>query len=148
MTIRGFAIQGVAGLAAGVVLAGLLTRYVAPPLVLSSGKTSGLDVPRVLLDTTTCDFGKVASGAVVEAKFRLSNGGRRRLILRRTSGRCQCILPDEPDIVIEPGQQQTIRQRLDTTDGSGPLQREWNYATNDPAQPLISFVGIAEVMPP
>ena len=148
MTIRGFAIQSAVGMATGVVLAGLLTRYLAAPLIAPSGNSSCTDAPRVLVQSTTRNFGRVDSGTVTEATFHLTNGGNRRLILRRTSGRCQCIIPDEPEIVIEPGKQHAITRNIDTSNCLGPLQREWSYATNDPAQPLISLVGIADVVPP
>ena len=148
MTFRRFAIQSAVGMATGVVLASLLTRYLAAPLIPPSKNMSGTDVPRVLVQLSTRNFGRVDSGTVIEATFHLKNDGNRRLILRRTSGRCQCFIPDEPETVIEPGEQHVITRNLDTSNCSGSLQREWNYATNDPSQPLISLVGIADVVPP
>lgn len=114
--------------------------------------TSGPDIAAELANATALtertewDFGEIRSGGVAEAAFEIRNAGRRRLILRKANGDCDCVSTGEPEIVVEPGGCRTVVARLDTKKVAGPVKIGVHYQTNDPRRPRLSLFCLANVM--
>lgn len=105
-------------------------------------------VARVAIDRTECDLGQVRWGGSAQARFEVRNVGERRLILRKTNGNCDCTSAGETPAIVEPGGRQIIVATLDTRRGAGPVRTVVYYQTNDPRQPRVCFVCIADVVVP
>jgi uncharacterized protein DUF1573 len=102
--------------------------------------------PRAVVDRTTWEFGKVQPGSMLKAGFEVRNEGGQRLILRKLNGDCDCLSTTETEVLIEPGTHRTLVAELDTLKASGPMTVELNYRTNDPQQPLLKLVVVADIL--
>lgn len=102
--------------------------------------------PVVLVDRTEWDFGNVGSGNVRAAKFEIRNIGNTRLILRKTTGDCDCVAIGEAEIILEPGDRRAVVAKLDTNKSLGPVQIGLHYQTNDPRQPRLSLLCFANIV--
>src|ERR1043166_4124655 len=144
-SMRILAAQLILGVAFGLIAVNFVVYYVWPPRLLPSHENPlEQHQPRMLLDRMTWDCGKVEHGTIVEAKFLVHNRGDRRLILRKTNGSCECLTTTDTEITIEPGGSHTLQVRFDTAKGSGPLQFELHYRTNDPLQPPLTLLILAQ----
>ena len=101
--------------------------------------------PFVAVEPSAWDFGRAAPGQSLEACFRVSNHGGRRLILRRSDGSCDCLATHEAEILIEPGASRSIVAKLDNQGSAGVVCADLLLRTNDPRQPLLRLSCRAQV---
>lgn len=132
------------GLALGLAVLFVMSRTIMPPFPLSA--SSDPDSPPVAAVEPLCkDFGAVAKGSVLSAHFRIQNKGNRRLLLRRVDATCDCTSNDVGLVVVDPGSCRTVSLEFTCADRAGRQRHEATYRTNDPRQPFLSLVGMAQV---
>ena len=102
-------------------------------------------LPGLRVEPEIHELGRLAAGPRVEAVFRVTNTGARRLILQKQSNSCGCLSAD-PEINIPPGHTRRIAAALHTDRLRGPVQLEISYRTNDPHCPKLKLTLLADVV--
>ncbi|TGE18308.1 DUF1573 domain-containing protein [Hymenobacter elongatus] len=64
--------------------------------------------PRLVLDRTAHDFGKMEAGQQPTARFTVKNGGKQDLVLGMLSSACNCVGYKATPTPIKPGQSSTV----------------------------------------
>ena len=99
----------------------------------------GVSGPIAVLPETQRDFGPVAAGAVLLARFSVKNAGTRRLVLELESEGCCDEPSDRRQIVVPPGLSRVIEVRVDTNQWHGRMRQVVHYTTNDPSKPRLTL---------
>ncbi len=98
-------------------------------------KLSSVDMeaaPRVDFDSQLFDFGSIASGAVVEHEFRLTNTGKSDLFIRKVSASCGCTAVQPAKTQIRPGESTSIKVLFNAAGREGNQKKAITIITNDP----------------
>jgi hypothetical protein len=112
-----------------------------------AGKPAG--VAQVRIDESRLDLGTIAAGTTPKARFRVSNAGTRRLVLRPEGGPCCGQPADHGGVtIVPPGKSATLVVDVPTAGIQGGLQREIVYATNDPQMPRLTLTVVGRVGAP
>lgn len=93
--------------------------------------------PRLQLNTTTLDFGRItqsAEGSSREVPF--TNTGKKELIIRSLQGNCTCISAAATKSALKPGETSTIRITFQPQDRSGTQTKAVTVYSNDPQNPV------------
>lgn len=110
------------------------------------GPTSPCDAsPVAVVKATTVDLGVIQSGKIVRARFRVTNAGRRRLVVNEVGRSCDCVSGGLQNVVVLPGHSVELVPVLETHTLSGPVQLEVHYTTSDPAMPRLTLTVLADV---
>ena len=102
--------------------------------------------PRIRVEPTTFDFGKVRPGRSLRKEFRLRNLGDRPLVIERVSRSCRCTSAEVEEATLAPGQSTPLRVGLETPERSGPLEEQVLVRSNDPETPLLEIRLLATVV--
>jgi len=104
--------------------------------------------PAVTLASSRQDFGTVAQGARLQAKFLVKNAGGRRLILHeRIKDCCGGERTTPRVIVVAPGRSREVTAEVDTAPWYGQMLHVARFDTNDPQRPLLLLEVTAVVGP-
>lgn len=101
--------------------------------------------PKLTLNKTNYDFGKVEEGKVVDAKISFKNDGKGVLVINDVKTSCGCTAVLLSSKTLQPGESGNIRIELDTANREGKLTRTVTLYSNDPQQPnqvITIFVNI------
>ena len=101
--------------------------------------------PDVVAERLMWDFGDVAAGPVLTARFQVANRGARRLVLNKKSQSCECATASSPTIIIPPGGQAEVVATLGTKGLSGRFAIDVLYATSDALHPRLTFRLLADI---
>lgn len=89
------------------------------------------EAPEIVVDAREYDFGRVAAGEKVEWEVRLSNRGRKDLIIRNIKTGCGCTVAELDSRVIRPGGCGWLKVAFRTTGRSGHQRKTITLTTND-----------------
>ena len=102
--------------------------------------------PRIRVDPTTFDFGKVRPGHTLRKEFRLRNLGDERLVIERVSHSCTCTGAEIDEMSLEPGAATPLRVGLRTPRDPGPVKGSVLIRSNDQKTPLFEIQLVATVV--
>lgn len=102
--------------------------------------------PRLLLNQTSMDFGRVSQDKSVTREVTVSNLGQTPLELRSVQGNCTCVVTETDKQTIKAGQSATIRISFHPQGRKGTQQKAVTIYSNDPKDPVqrIIFTAYAE----
>jgi len=102
--------------------------------------------PRIRVEPTTFDFGKVRPGHALRREFRVRNLGDQPLVIERISRSCRCTSAETDVSTLEPGASTPLRVGLETPRKAGPVEERVVIRTNDPETPLLELRLLATVV--
>lgn len=102
--------------------------------------------PRLLLNQTSLDFGRVKQNQATTKEVTVTNLGQSALELRSIQGNCTCIKAESDKRSLKSGQSTTIKISYDPQDRKGTQQKNVTIYSNDPKDPVqrIVFTAYAE----
>jgi hypothetical protein len=100
-----------------------------------SEKNKQSALPKIQLDTTEFDFGKVSEGKIYEHTFSIKNAGSGTLEIKDIKTSCGCTAALISSKKINAGKTGTLKIELDTANRSGKLSRTVVIKSNDPVEP-------------
>ena len=110
-----------------------------PTFVLGQdGKTKPSGTPRLVMDSTEHDFGKVKEGDEPSYTFKVKNEGSTDLIIQNVSPACGCTASDFSKTVA-PGQEGKITLSVKTVGMMGKVSRYADVISNDTQQPNLKL---------
>ncbi len=92
-------------------------------------------LPKIQLDTTEFDFGKVVEGKIYEHTFSIKNSGKSMLQITDIKTSCGCTAALISSKKINAGNSGSLKVELDTTNRTGKLSRTIVISSNDPVEP-------------
>jgi len=103
------------------------------------------EAPRVQFDATEYNYGKIKAGEKVTHEFRLTNAGKKPLLIRKVKASCGCTaaMPEKSD--LKPGESTTIKVVFDSTGRAGRDSKSVTVITNDPRQPTTNLIIQGEI---
>jgi hypothetical protein len=121
----------------------LLGAFVLLAATVSAEETAG---PRIRVEPTTFDFGRVLPRRMLRKEFRLRNLGDETLVIERISRSCRCTEAVAEEHELLPGGSTPLRVELDTRDSSGSIEEQVLLSSNDPETPLLKILLRATVV--
>lgn len=103
--------------------------------------------PRIVVDKTEHDFGRVPDDRAVEHVFKVWNKGAKPLVITRVRTSCGCTAAMMESSVIDPGEHERLRVSFRPQGRQGAMRRSVNVHSNDPNTPNVQLKIIAEVFP-
>ncbi len=100
--------------------------------------------PSIFIEKTTVDYGVINKGAEGTRTFKVTNKGSQPLLLTSCSGSCGCTVPTCPREPILPGKSAEVSVKYDTN-RVGPISKQVNVMSNDPANPNVVVMIKGEV---
>lgn len=88
--------------------------------------------PKLTIENTIHDFGKIKQGTKVTATFVLTNTGKQDLNIRKAKSTCGCVVVKLKKKTIKPGKTVELKLTFDATDRRGIQQKSVSIFTNDP----------------
>jgi hypothetical protein len=104
--------------------------------------------PKLALPTLQRDLGTVDQGDVLQTTFRITNAGRRRLVLHEEARRCCGQSAESRRIIVPPGRSTLLHVEIDTAPWLGNMEHMARYTTNDPQLPQLALKVTALVESP
>jgi hypothetical protein len=123
-------------------------RVLLGALVLLAATANAEEVagPRIRVEPTTFDFGKVRPRRTLRKEFRVRNLGDMPLAIGRVSKSCRCTGAIVEETTVEPGDSTPLRVWLETRNASGPIEEQVLLNSNDPQTPLLKILLRATVV--
>lgn len=94
------------------------------------------EAPVLLLQANVVNFGVVRAGAVLSREIKMTNTGKKDLIIRHAQGNCVCLAIGPGARVLKPGQETTLKITLDTQGRTGPQNKSVTIYSTDPQNPV------------
>lgn len=91
--------------------------------------------PKLKLEASSHDFGRVAEGSQVKHVFKVRNEGKAELIIKNVSPACGCTASDFTR-QLAPGQEGQITLSVNTAGMAGKTERYADVISNDPKEPF------------
>jgi hypothetical protein len=101
--------------------------------------------PRLTLETTHYDFGRLPPDTAITHRFKLTNTGNAPLLISRLSVSCGCTSSVVGKQTLDPGESTGLEVTYDSTGNRGPIQKSVTVASNDPILPLQTLTFEADV---
>lgn len=101
--------------------------------------------PRAEFSSTEYNYGKIKAGEKVVHEFRLTNAGKKPLIIRKVKASCGCTAANPDKSELKPGESTTIKVTFDSTGRSGRDSKSVTVITNDPRQPTTNLIIQGEI---
>lgn len=92
--------------------------------------------PVLALSANMVRFGNVKEGVVLEREIKITNTGKKELIIRHAQSNCSCLLVTSGKRVLQPGQETSIKISLDTKGRTGPQNKSVTLYSTDPQNPV------------
>jgi archaellin len=103
------------------------------------------EAPRAQFEQTEYNYGKIKAGDKVTHEFRLTNTGKKPLIIRKVKASCGCTVAAPEKSELKPGESTSIKVTFDSTGRAGKDSKSVTVITNDPRQPTINLVIHGEI---
>jgi hypothetical protein len=103
--------------------------------------------PKIVVDSTTHDFGEIFEGVQVEHTFRFRNAGDQPLVVDRVRSSCGCTAALVSATVIPPGERGEVSAVFDSSRFRGLISKSVSLYVNDPVQPVTHFNMTGTVRP-
>lgn len=104
--------------------------------------------PRAALDKTSADMGTHEASESPVTTFRLTNTGESTLIIRKVQAFCPCTRALVEQQALLPGESALIQVEFTLAGRSGDQEKELQLITNDPVNPVQTFLVKAKVNAP
>ncbi len=101
-------------------------------------KAASQDVPKLFVDNTKHEFGKVKEGDEVKHVFKIKNDGKAELIIYNVSPACGCTASDFTKS-LAPGAEGTVTLSVKTAGMNGWTERYAEIISNDKSQPDLKL---------
>lgn len=89
--------------------------------------------PRIEYNSRTFDFGEIQEGKKAEYTFKISNKGKKALILRSVTASCDCTAGQPTSNIIEPGKETEMKVSFDSNGKVGMQNKIITVISNDPS---------------
>lgn len=119
----------------------VLTLMLFPALCLAQAPAQ----PRLVLDSLTHDFGRIAKNAQVSHRFTLANRGGAPLTIGRLNPMCGCTSVVLGKSTLAPGETTLLEVTLNSTGIQGHTSKTVQVFSDDPAQGMVTLTLEAEV---
>tara|TARA_Y100001980_G_C14556922_1_gene354074 strand:+ start:45230 stop:46303 length:1074 start_codon:yes stop_codon:yes gene_type:complete len=93
------------------------------------------NAPRLAIDRTNHDFGRLTEGNTVKTTFQISNTGKNTLSIRDTRGNCGCTVSSLPKTELKPGESIPMTVTFNTSGRRGRQYKTVTIFSNDPIGP-------------
>lgn len=90
------------------------------------------NAPQIEYDTRTFDFGEIPEGKTVENVFKITNKGKRDLIIRNVTASCDCTAGIPASNTIQPGENTEMKVTFDSHGKVGMQNKIITVISNDP----------------
>ncbi|MFY7810600.1 MAG: DUF1573 domain-containing protein [Flavobacterium sp.] len=90
------------------------------------------DATTVSFNKKEHDFGTINEGKTVTTNFKITNTGKKDLIIQNATASCGCTVPDYPKHPIKPGSSGNIKVSFDSTGKPGQQQKTVTVTANIP----------------
>jgi hypothetical protein len=107
------------------------------------------DAPRIAVEPSSFDFGRVLAEKAVSRAFAIRNFGKQDLIVDSVTTSCGCTVTDPPPpvkMVLKPGANQPLRVTLTTPANAGPISKSVLVHSNDPDHASFEIKLLATVV--
>jgi len=118
-----------------------LITFMVSALVLTMaafGQDKVKDGPKLVVDNTKFEFGKVKEGEEISHVFKIKNEGTSELVIANVSPACGCTASDFTKS-LAPGQEGVIKLSVKTAGMNGWTERYADVISNDTAQPNLKL---------
>lgn len=96
----------------------------------ATGATSG-KVPKIVVDQSTFDFGKIEGKSSVEHTFTLRNEGEGTLEIEKAKPSCGCTVANLSSKILAPGEEATLTAKLNLKGRTGTQRKTITVESND-----------------
>jgi hypothetical protein len=103
--------------------------------------------PRMTLDSTHHDFGKIAPNTVVSHRFKVTNTGDALLTITRLNPSCGCTSSVVGKDQLAPGESTELEVTFNSAGYSGPIKKSVEVVSNDPVQLAQTLIFSGDVAP-
>ncbi len=103
------------------------------------------EAPKAEFSATEYNYGKIKAGEKVTYDFRITNVGKKPLIIRKVKASCGCTAANPDKSELKPGESTTIKVTFDSTGRSGRDSKSVTVITNDPRQPTTNLIIHGEI---
>ena len=90
------------------------------------------DATTVSFNKKEHDFGTISEGNTVTTNFKITNTGKKDLIIQNATASCGCTVPEYPKHPIKPGSSGNIKVSFDSTGKPGQQQKTVTVTANIP----------------
>jgi hypothetical protein len=94
------------------------------------------EAPVLSLQANMVNFGIVRAGVVLARDIKMTNTGKKDLIIRHAQGNCTCLTIVPGTRVLKPGQETLMKITLDTQGRTGPQNKSVTIYSTDPQNPV------------
>lgn len=102
--------------------------------------------PRIRVEPTSFDFGRVLPQRTLRKEFRVRNLGDKSLVIGRISKSCRCTGAIVEKETVGPGDSTPLRVWLETRRTFGPMKEQVLINSNDPETPILKILLQATVV--
>ena len=96
--------------------------------------------PRIAVEPSSVDFGKLLPEKAVSRTLSIRNFGRQDLVIENISTSCGCTVTEPPaEKVLKPGASTPFRVTLTTNPRPGPMEKSVIVRSNDPSRALFEI---------
>jgi hypothetical protein len=106
-----------------------------------------LPQPRMTLESTHHDFGKIAPDTVVSHRFKVTNTGDALLTITKLNPSCGCTSSVVGKDHLAPGESTELEVTFNSAGYTGPIEKSVGVVSDDPAQPSQTLAFTGEVAP-
>jgi len=102
--------------------------------------------PRLVLSSSSLDFGRVGKNATVVREVNVTNSGKKDLAIRALQGNCTCVSASSAKSTLKPGESAVIKVSFDSQDRKATQQKAVTIYSNDPQNPVqrLTFTAYVE----
>jgi len=103
--------------------------------------------PKIVMDKTTYDFGKVKAGTIIKFNYVVTNQGKHELIIHKVKASCGCTATKPAATHIKKNKSTEIAVEFNTSGRRGRQHKTITVITNDPTNPQIILNVQGELTP-
>jgi hypothetical protein len=92
--------------------------------------------PVLTLSANVIKFGNVRAGTVLDREIKISNTGKKELMIRHAQSNCSCLTVAPGLRTLKPGQETSMKITLDTKGRTGPQNKSVTIYSTDPQNPV------------
>lgn len=97
------------------------------------------NAPKIEFNSKTFQFGDITEGQKVEYTFKISNTGKKDLIIRSAKASCGCTAASPGTNLIKPGQNTDLKVTFDSQGKVGMQNKTVTVISNDPSQSIATL---------
>ena len=94
------------------------------------------DAPVLALQANMINFGVVKAGVVLSREIKITNTGKKELIIRHAQSNCSCLTITPGRRTLKAGEETFVKITLDTSGRTGPQNKSVTIYSTDPQNPV------------